>query len=91
MKAKAIVDYSWAGEMAERAKTVSLGTIHSAAQRRAFKFSLRPEFEILINIFGAYKSAAIVFRVQCLSMCVCLTRLTLLTFVYCAFGMIQLK
>jgi len=29
--------------------------------------------------------------VLCLSSCVCLTLLTLLTFVYCAFDMIQLK
>jgi len=61
--------------------TVSLGTIHSAAQRRAFKFSLRLEFEIFNKIFGAYKSPTIVFRVQCLSSCVFLTCLTLLTFV----------
>jgi len=34
--------------------TVSLGTIHSAAQRRVFKFSLGLEFEIFFNkIFGA--------------------------------------
>jgi len=40
-----------------------------------------PEFENLLQLFfGAYKSAAIVFRV-----------VTLLTFVYCAFDMIQLK
>jgi len=37
--------------------------ILSAAQRRAFKFSLRLEFEIFNKIFGAYKSAAIVFPV----------------------------
>jgi len=42
----------------------SLGTIVRAAQRRAFKFSIRPEFENLLQLFfGAYKSAAIVFRV----------------------------
>jgi len=44
--------------------TASLGTILSAAQRRAFKFLLRPEFEDLLRLFfGAYKSAASVFRV----------------------------
>jgi len=80
----------WAGEMAECAR---LGTILSAAQRHAFKFSLRPKFENLLQlllqlIFGAYKSADIVLRV-CLLSCVCLTRLTLLTFVYCSFDMIQ--
>jgi len=49
----------------------SLGTILSAAQRRAFKFSLRREFENLFQLFfGAYKLAAIVL---CLSSCVCLT------------------
>jgi len=35
-----------------------------AAQRREFKFSLRPEFENLLQLFfGAYKLAVIVFRV----------------------------
>jgi len=54
---------------------------------RAIKFSLRPEFENLLQLFfGAYKSAAIVFRVVFI-----IVRLTLLTFVYCAFDMIQLK
>jgi len=55
---------NWAGEMAECARqTASLGTILSAAQRSAFKFSLRPEFENRCQLFfGAYKSAAIVFR-----------------------------
>jgi len=63
--------------------------MHSAAQRRALRSSLRLEFEIFSNIFGAYKSAAIVLSVECLSLRVCLTRLTLLTFFYCAFDMIQ--
>jgi len=43
--------------------TASLGTIHSAAQRRAFKFSLRLEFEIFNKTFDAYISADIVFRI----------------------------
>jgi len=55
------------------------------------KFSLRPEFENLPKLFfGAYKSDAIVFRVVFIIVR-CLTRLTFLTFVYCAFDMIQLK
>jgi len=38
--------------------------MYDAAQRRSFKFSLRPEFENLLQLFfGAYKSAATVFRV----------------------------
>jgi len=73
-------------------KTASLGTIPSAAQRRAFKFSLRPEFENLLQLFfSAYKSAAIVFRVVFIIVRMFLTRLLLLTSVYCAFDMIQLK
>jgi len=49
--------------MAECARA-SLETILSVAQRRAFKFTLRPEFEHLLQLFFcAYKSAAIVFRV----------------------------
>jgi len=45
--------------------TASLRTIIIAAKRRAIKFSLRPEFEYLLQLFfGAYKSAAIVFRVE---------------------------
>jgi len=39
---------------------------------------------VLINHLPSY-------LVLCLSSCVCLPRLTLLTFVYCAFDMIQLK
>jgi len=35
-----------------------IGTILSAAQRRNFKFSLRPEFENLHFFFDAYKSVS---------------------------------
>jgi len=43
--------------------TASLGAILSTAQQRAFKFSLCPEFENLLQLFfGGHKSAAIVLR-----------------------------
>jgi len=43
-------------------------------------------WSLKIFFFGAYKSAAIMFRVVFI-----ITRLTLLTFFYCAFDIIQLK
>jgi len=47
--------------------------------------------KIFFNSFSALINQLPSCFVLCLSSCVCLTRLTLLTFVYCAFDMIQLK
>jgi len=47
--------------------------------------------EIFCNSFSALINQLPSCFVLCLSSCVCLIRLTLLTFVYCAFDMIQLK
>jgi len=47
--------------------------------------------KIFFNSFSALINQLPSCFVLCLSSCVCLTHLTLLTFVYCAFDMIQLK
>jgi len=47
--------------------------------------------KIFFNSFSALINQLPSCFVFCLSSCICLTRLTLLTFVYCAFNMIQLK
>jgi len=56
--------------MAECARQLVLEPYLVLLKRRAFKFSLRPEFENLLQLlFGAYKSAAIVFRVVFIMVC----------------------
>jgi len=61
-------------------------------ERSIKKERLRREFENLLQLFfGAYINQLPSCFGLCLSSCVCLTGLTLLTFVYCAFDMIQLK
>jgi len=51
-----------------------------------------PNLKIFFNFISALINQLPSCFVLCLSSCVCLTRLTLLTFVYnCAFDMIQLK
>jgi len=46
--------------------------------------------KIFFNFFSAHINQLPSCFVLCLSLCVCLTRLTLFTFVYCAYDMIQL-
>jgi len=52
---------------------------------------LSPSLKIFFNSFSALINQLPSCLVLCLSSCVCLTRLILLTFVYCVFDMIQLK
>jgi len=47
--------------------------------------------KIFFNFFSAHINQLPLCFVLCLASCVCLTRLTLWTFVYCAFDMIRLK
>jgi len=50
-----------------------------------------PSLKIFFNSFLVLINQLPSCFVLCLSSCVCLRRLTLLTFVHCAFDMIQLK
>jgi len=83
-----------AGEMAECARqllycnhTLHLVLLSDVRSSSHYDRSL----EIFFNSFLALINQLPSCFVLCFSSCVCLTRLTLLTFVYCAFDMIQLK
>jgi len=80
----------WAGEMAECARQLVLEPylvlLNDVRSSSHYVRSLK-----IVNSFSAHINQLPSCIVLCLSSCVCLTRLTLLTFVYCMFDMILLK
>jgi len=78
-----------AGEMAECARQLVLEPyivlLNDVRSSSHYVRSLK-----IFNSFSALINQLPSCFVLCLSSCVCLTRLTVLTFVYCAFDMIQL-
>jgi len=80
-----------AGEMAECARQLVLEPylvlLNDVRTSSHYVWSL----QIFFNSFSALVNQLPSCFVLCLSSCVCLTRLTLLTFVYCGFDMILLK
>jgi len=79
----------WAVEMAECARRLVLKQYLVLLSEVSSSSHYVRSLKIFFNSFSAHINQLPLCFVLCL--CVCLTRLTLLTFVYCAFDMIQLK
>jgi len=80
-----------AGEMAECARQLVLEPYLVLLNDGRSSSHYVRSLKIFLNSFSALINRLPSCFVLCLSSCVCLTRLILLTFGYCAFDMIQLK